>query len=210
MKEFFTNKKLRGNPFVCWLELLIPLLALWFIMSGIFEPKFIAYGTATAVVVSLLCANAFVMDGLKTDTQYFLFNVNYIKFIGYFIWLMKEIIVCALTVSKQVFNGKISPRIVWFKADYDNPVARALLANSITLTPGTVTIDIYDDGVYSVHALDEGAAEGLLAGGMQKKIAALYGETIDFKPLSAEEGEARVVQTSKLSRRRFARKRRRL
>lgn len=198
MKGFFSNKNLKGNPFLCWIELLVLLLALWFIMSGIFEAKFIGYGSLTAIVVSLMCLNTFTMDGLKTSNQYFLLNVNYLKFIAYFFWLIKEIIVCALTVSKQVLNGKINPQIVWFKADYDNPAARALLANSITLTPGTVTIDISDDGVFSVHALDDGAAEGLLAGGMQKKIADLYGETIDLRPLTTVEVPDRSRETSRL------------
>lgn len=78
---------------------------------------------------------------------------------------------------------------MWFQANYDNPAARALLANSITLTPGTVTVDILEDGTYSVHALTEGAKAGLLDGTMQGKVARLFGETIDFRVLDVEEAE---------------------
>ena len=62
-----------------------------------------------------------------------------------------------------------------------------MLANSITLTPGTITIDITEDGVYSVHALTEELREGLLDGSMQAKVAWLYGETRDFAQLSEED-----------------------
>lgn len=102
-----------------------------------------------------------------------------------------------------MYRGKKSlhPQIVWFQANYDNPAARALLANSITLTPGTVTVDILEDGTYSVHALTEGAKEGLLDGTMQGKVARLFGETIDFRVLDVEEaGEnrktARLIETT--------------
>lgn len=49
------------------------------------------------------------------------------------------------------------------------------------MTPGTVTIDIYDSGVFSVHALNSEFADGLLDGSMQMRVAKLYGETIDYK-----------------------------
>ena len=74
-----------------------------------------------------------------------------------------------------------------FKADYDSPFARALLANSITHTPGTITIDITDEGYYSVHALTQELKEGLLDGSMQKKVAWAYREEIDFRPLDEKE-----------------------
>ena len=90
---------------------------------------------------------------------------------------------------------------MWFRANYDNPAARALLANSITLTPGTVTVDILEDGTYSVHALTEESKAGLLDGTMQGKVARLFGETIDFRVLDVEEaGEnrktARLIETT--------------
>jgi multicomponent Na+:H+ antiporter subunit E len=84
-------------------------------------------------------------------------------------------------------RSKVDPSAVWFKADYDSPFARALLANSITLTPGTITIDITDEGYYSVHALTQHLKEGILDGSMQKKVAWAYKEKIDFRPLSEEE-----------------------
>ena len=65
----------------------------------------------------------------------------------------------------------------------DNPMAKVLLANSITLTPGTVTINVTPEGIYEVHALTDGAAEGLLSGAMPRKVAELFGEKFDFMVL---------------------------
>jgi multicomponent Na+:H+ antiporter subunit E len=70
-----------------------------------------------------------------------------------------------------------------------------MLANSITLTPGTITIDITDDGIFSVHALTQELREGLLDGSMQAKVAWLYGETIDFSPV--DEKDVRPAEEQK-------------
>jgi len=127
--------------------------------------------------------------------------------LGYFFWLMWQMIKSAVYVGNTALFRKerLNPQIVWFRADYDNPVARALLANSITFTPGTITIDITDDGTYSVHALTDDLGEGILDGSMQAKVAWAMGETIEFTPLAAHEtGGADITKPAeKLARRRF-------
>ena len=88
------------------------------------------------------------------------------------------------------FDGQelnIDPKVVRFRFKADNPMASVILANSITLTPGTVTMNVTDDGVYEIHALTVGAAAGVLDGGMQKKVADLYGEKFDFAVVESEE-----------------------
>jgi cation antiporter len=152
-------------------------------MSGIFTVKFIIYGCVSSFLISCFVVGSLRIGGLKSNRTYFILHANYPKLIIYFLWLIKEVVKSAIDVSKIALSSKmkIEPLVLWFKADYDNPAARAILANSITLTPGTVTIDIYDSGVFSVHALNRDFAEGLLAGDMQKRIAKLYGETIDYK-----------------------------
>lgn len=193
MKNIIRNKKLQSSPLGNWFELLVILLIGWFVLSGIFERKFIIYGFLTCTVISWVCYQSFYMKGIHSDVYYFLIHVNPFRFAVYFLWLMKEIVKSSLSVTINVWKGGASlhPQIVWFQADYDNPAARALLANSITLTPGTVTVDILDDGTYSVHALTEGAKEGLLDGTMQHKVAKLFNENIDYRVLEVEEGEDR-------------------
>lgn len=179
---------LGGRKFLYFLETLIPLLLLWTILSGIFEAKFLAYGLISCLIISVLSLKVLLLGGLKTNNHYYTLHFNVPKMIVYTLWLIKEIIKSSLYVSKVVLfkREELNPHIVWFKADYDHPAARALLANSITLTPGTITVDIYDDGVYSVHALTDSAAEGLLDGTMQYKVAKVYNETIDYRPVEVK------------------------
>lgn len=59
-------------------------------------------------------------------------------------------------------------------------MALTVLANSITLTPGTVTMNVTDDGVYEIHALTDDAAEGIRAGDMQRRVARLFGQDESF------------------------------
>lgn len=177
------------NRILYWLETFVIIAALWFVMSGIFEFKFIAYGLGAAAIISFVCVRTLQIGGLKSENTYFLFHFNVIRMLNYFFWLVYQIILSAIYVSKvALFHSDwIDPAVVWFKADYDNPAARAMLANSITLTPGTITIDIYNDGIYSVHGLTKDVRDGLLDGSMQAKVAWLYNETIDFKVLEPNE-----------------------
>lgn len=163
-------------------------MALWLVMSQKTEAKFLIIGTVSSIVIALLCTRTLCMKGMKTDSLYYFTETNPFKMTAYLAWLMVQIVKSAVYVSGISLSdkSKVDPAVVWFKADYDSPFARALLANSITLTPGTITIDITDDGCYSVHAITEELREGLLDGTMQAKVAWLYGEEIDFRPLEAD------------------------
>ena len=66
-------------------------------------------------------------------------------------------------------------------------MAIVMLANSITLTPGTVTINVEDDGLFEVHALNTGAAEGVLDDAMAKRVSYLYDSECDFEVFDIEE-----------------------
>ena len=103
-------------------------------------------------------------------------------------WLLKELVLANIDVVKA--NGTAGaqdrPKVIRFVFRSDNPMAKVLLANSITLTPGTVTINVTPEGIYEVHALTDGAAEGLLSGAMPRKVAELFGEKFDFMVLKGE------------------------
>ena len=167
------------------------MMALWFIMSEQTEAKFLILGVLSSVLIASLCLRTLTMSGTVSDRKYYLLGVNIPRFIMYFAWLLVQIAKSAIYVARiSVFNrSEVDPSISWFKAAYDNPAARSMLANSITLTPGTITIDISEDGVYSVHALTKELREGLLDGSMQAKVAWLYGETIDFTSIDEKDVE---------------------
>lgn len=180
MKE----KKLQKKTIINWIEIFIILFLAWIIMSGIFELKFMLYAVLACAAISTLCLRLLNIQAMKSKKIYFMLEMNWFRFIAYFGWLLVQILKSAWYVSKVTLikRDEISPSVVWFSVDYDNPVAAALLANSITLTPGTITIDI-KKGVYSVHALTDETAEGVLDGSMQKKVAWVFGEDIKYRTL---------------------------
>lgn len=179
--------------FANWLRIFLTLFLVWIILSEIFEVKFLIYAGLSCAIIASICERTLHQRGARTDKDYFLFSHNIPRLIGYFFWLLWQIVLAAWDISKvTLFHREdIKPRIVWFKVEYDNPLAIAMLANSITLTPGTITIDV-SDGIFSVHALTQNTADGLLDGSMQAKVAWLYSECPDCKPIVIDSKEDTV------------------
>ncbi len=158
-----------------WICMSALLFFLWVILSGKFEAKFIISGAVCSMVVAALCLP--IMRVKKGERSYFVVSVNPLKLFAYFLWLVKEIFFSAIDVCRAILSNKhISPQLVRFRCSFENPSATVMLVNSIILTPGTVTVDVSDDDEFLVHALTDGAAEGLLEGEMMRRIARLYGE----------------------------------
>ncbi len=82
--------------------------------------------------------------------------------IKYLITLIMEILKANLVVFKMIYSAKyeLEPAVVHFKTNLRSTFARVLLANSITLTPGTITVALTEDE-YTVHCLDKELAEGI-------------------------------------------------
>ncbi len=70
---------------------------------------------------------------------------------------------------------RINPQMIQFKSSLKNEMALVTFANSITLTPGTITVSLSMYGDYSVHAIDDASAEPL-PGDMEKQVAKVFGE----------------------------------
>ncbi len=84
------------------------------------------------------------------------------KLIRYVLVLVREVIKANLGVIRLILSQKeeIQPVLVTFHSDLKSPVSQTLLANAITLTPGTITV-LLENGDYTVHCLDEELAEGM-------------------------------------------------
>lgn len=147
----------------------------------------ILLGVFSSMLAAAISIRALIFKGIKTDTEYFLLGLYPLRIVPYFFWILKEIILAAWDVSKTIVfhQDQIDSAFVRFKADYDNPVARSTLTDSITLTPGTITVNVDADGIYTVHGLTQAARDSLLEGTMQKKVAWTFGEEIDYQPLEA-------------------------
>lgn len=183
------DKKIVGSPMVHMTCLALVLFAFWMVLSGRTETKFVVYGILTAVVTTWVTYPLLLVPNKDDSKKYYVFGFSIPKMIMYFFWLMWQLVLANIDVllatTGQELN--IDPKVVRFRFKADNPMASVILANSITLTPGTVTMNVTDDGVYEIHALTVGAAAGVLDGGMQKKVADLYGEKFDFAVVESEE-----------------------
>ncbi len=96
------------------------------------------------------------------NKSYFRFN-SLIYMIEYFLLLLKEIIIANFQVAMLVLNPNIqvSPRIISFHTKLKDPLLKTILANSITLTPGTLTIEV-DKEKFTIHCLTERYIEGVI------------------------------------------------
>ena len=159
--------------------LAITAFVIWFILSGKTEPKFLIIGAVTAAIVGYLCTP--MLHTMKNGKRYYVLKVDYPRFILYFLWLFKEIILSSLDIAKTIIHPKqkIHYRMLRFECALENPAAVTLFINSITLTPGTITIDV-DRQIFMVNALTDVAAEGLIAGEMQRRIAAVFHEDLSI------------------------------
>lgn len=162
------------------------LLAFWLVLSGHYQVKYVVMGALSAGLVTFL-THDFLYPRTNPDerkeTGLYLTVPQWCRFFGYLPWLLLSIIKANLQVAYLILHPRmpIDPALIRFRAHLRSKVALVTLANSITLTPGTVTVDLEEDR-YVVHALVPQAAESLLAGQMQNKVGAIFGDREEQPP----------------------------
>jgi multicomponent Na+:H+ antiporter subunit E len=149
-------------------------LGTWLVLSGKFDVFHISLGVVSCFIVAF-----FSGDMMFPNPDLLGYPRMAIRFIVYIPWLLYEIWVANLHVLRLVFHPRmmdlIDPRIVRFKSRLSGDMALLVLANSITLTPGTITVFVSVMGGFTVHAIDRQSAEGL-PGDMERRVAHIYGE----------------------------------
>ena len=152
------------------LVLLVPLVAAWLLWSGIYKPLLLALGLFSCLLTIYIKHR---MDYFETDMFALRFGGRLLR---YWLWLAKEVVKSSLDVARIVLSPSlpISPEVVTIKASCEHPVDQAILANSITLTPGTLALDVHN-GEIIVHALTQAGADELKHGEMDRRVAALRG-----------------------------------
>ena len=184
----FKDPDVVGNPVYHYVRFCVILFVFYLLISATLHIKFVVIGILTCIVVGLVCMPLFLIEG-KDGKKYFLLYVSIPKFFVYMIWLFKELVMANIDVAKAAWNPAlpIHPELLRFQVDWKNPIPAALLANSITLTPGTITLSYTEEGVFEIHALTPGAAQGIIDGGMLRKVAGLYHENAEFTLLEVQE-----------------------
>ncbi len=133
----------------------------WLILSGKYTPSYIGMGVICAAMVAWWCKELLFPD---EDISIGKCIKQLIRFIPYACWLFWQIILSNIHVLKVALsprmNELISPKMVRFNTDVTEEMSKFVLANSITLTPGTVTVRV-EGRRFLVHALTKKAASGL-------------------------------------------------
>jgi multicomponent Na+:H+ antiporter subunit E len=144
-------------------------LAFWVVLSGHF--------TALNLVLALLSSAAVTFLNRDIEAVSRLLRVAP-AFLGYLPWLLKEIVVANLQVARVVLDPAlpIDPVVVRFKAPLSQDLALMTLGNSITLTPGTITLDV-EDREFVVHALTTRAGADLVEGSMAQRVGRVFGDS---------------------------------
>ena len=141
---------------------------LWLVLSGHYTPLLLGFGAASVALVVYLCYQMDIVDDEVAPLRMTLPTLRYVP------WLTWEVLKSNLDVAKRVLNPAlpISPQVIRVPADQPTALGRSTYANSITLTPGTLTMDAEEDGLL-VHALTREAAEELQRGEMNRRITRL-------------------------------------
>ena len=148
--------------------LLSLLMATWVLWSGQFSPLLLALGAFSCLLTAYLTRR---MGYFDNDVFALRFGV---RLLGYWAWLGREVWRSSIEVACVVLNPRlpISPQIVEINATATHPVDQAILGNSITLTPGTLALDVHG-GKIQVHCLTRASADNLKTGEMDRRVASL-------------------------------------
>lgn len=133
-------------------------LAIWIILNGRITLEIILFGLAIATLMFLFICK-FMDYSVKKEIWFF---KNFFLLLWYIIVLIVEILKANFAVVKMIFSVKyqVEPALVTFKSPLKSEFANFLLANSITLTPGTITVSM-ENGEFKVHCLDKELAIGM-------------------------------------------------
>ena len=147
------------------------MFAVWLLLSGHYTPFLIALGIASSALVVLVTLR---MD--VADREGHPIHLTW-RALTYWPWLMIEIIKANFDVAKQIMSPSlpITPTLLRVKASQTSDLGQVIYANSITLTPGTISVDVAN-GEILVHALSRAGAEALLEGEMDRRVTRMAGE----------------------------------
>lgn len=143
-------------------------LVFWVLLSGHLDPLSLALGAASAALVTAANRRDELLSAALRAVP---------RFVAYLPWLLKEMTVASLQVAWLVVHPRlpIDPVVVRYTPPLRSDLALTTLGNSITLTPGTMTLDV-EDTTLVVHALTPAGARSVLDGTMARRVAWVYAE----------------------------------
>lgn len=147
----------------------LALSAFWLLLSGMFTPFLLAAGAGCALAVLAFARRMDVVDHEGHPI-----HLGWRAAVSYWPWLLCEIAKSSWDVSRRILHPRlpISPTLVRFRPSQATPLGLVIHANSITLTPGTISVEVAP-GEFLVHALTAEGAAGLAGSEMDRRVAAM-------------------------------------
>ena len=147
------------------------LAAIWLLLSGLFKPLLLVLGTLAVMLTVVLAKRMNIVDAESNPVMATL------RYMRYWPWLLVEMVKSSIDVARRVLSPEmpISPTVFEVRSTQKTAVGRVVLANSITLTPGTVTMDVDGDRI-KVHALSRDTVDYVLSGEMDRRVTRAEGE----------------------------------
>lgn len=162
-----SEQKSRTRPWLVIVGWLCILAVVWLLWSGLYKPLLLGLGLFSCLITVYLAHRTGFFE--EATSVHVLPKIPL-----YWLDLFIEIIKSSIDVTRIVLDPKlpISPTVVDMEASPKGGIGQVILGNSITLSPGTVTIDIHD-GRLKIHCLTKESAEALLAGPTNENTAKL-------------------------------------
>ncbi|MEM7776166.1 MAG: Na+/H+ antiporter subunit E [Pseudomonadota bacterium] len=152
------------------LTLLVALAAFWLALSGHYKPLLLGIGAVVVVLAVALAHRMRIADEEGVPVEFVPGTLLYMP------WLLVEILKSSWNVALIIINPRlpISPTMTVVRASQSSPVGVNVYANSITLTPGTVTTGV-DDTSLTIHALARDGADDIETGRMDAHVTSIFG-----------------------------------
>ncbi len=154
------------------LQATAPLFAFWLVVTGTLAPTEVALGLAVSAAVGTLAAKYLWPQDppMLTWRQ----AGRLLAYVGH---LLRSVFVAAIQVAEVVLDPRmpIDPIVITHRTSFARDISRVTFANSITLTPGTITVDVVGDA-FVIHCLSEEFADEIASGELERRVAHVFEE----------------------------------
>lgn len=164
--------RVRGDRALRAVASTVFLMALWLLMSGVYKPLVIGFGVGSVLLIMVILWR---MD--RVDGDHVQIRLNPLRFLGYIIWLFGEIAKSNWAVTRVILTPvmPIRQKMLVVPQSQKTDLAQVIFANSITLTPGTISVETEENGLL-VHALSYGPEDDASLADMDRRVTAVETE----------------------------------
>ena len=158
----------KNNSIRYIVSLIVVLSLIWLGNSGFFNGLLLSLGAVSIIFVVFMSNRLGIIDEESQPL-----HISR-RIIVYWLWLLKTLVKSNITVIKRIWKGpsSINPVVARIPISQKTEMGQAIYANSITLTPGTTTLDVEDDTMI-VYALSDNAIRYLMTGDMDRRVSRL-------------------------------------